>query len=227
MNNTKTMPSVMLFPYGVFVLDDPQMLFNEAYYRQTLAAEIYVFSSLDEAFCFAHQRYGFRFFNDYDHREGGMIPLSDDAPYAIVDDPKCAPLSVPSPTEGAQAGIIAPWQAPMLSVPIQEAGFWSVSSINGCAAASSLNALFSILLEGTLSFPHAQAWWNGEIALYKAWEEYVRRFFIRYDGHTQNPIWPTKPLQLNEIFIDPLFEQREQDSPTNGYLRAWQRLGLM
>lgn len=225
MNDTPSMPSVMLFPYGVFVLDDPQEIFNEAFYRQTLAAEIYVFPTLDEAICFAHQRYGFRFFGDCSHQGKGMIPLSDDGPYAIVDDPEIMPIPAPSSSEGM--GMLTPWQAHMLNVPMQEAGFWSVSAINGCAAASTLNSLFSILLDGNLSFPHAQAWWSGEIALYKAWEEYVRRFFTRFDGHTQNPIWPTNPLQLDEIYTDPLFEQREKESPPHGYLQAWQRRGLM
>lgn len=227
MNKLHALPSVMILPYGVFVLDDPQELFNEAYHRHTLAAEIFVFTTLDEALCFARQRYEFRFFSDYGHRETGMIPLSDDGPYAIVDDTEFTPLPVPSSTEGTPMGMLTPWQMPMVNVSMKENGFWSISAINGCASASSLNSLFDILLEGNLAFPHAQAWWNGEIALYKAWEGYVRRFFTRYDGHNQNPIWPPSPLKLDEIYSDPLFEQREKESATSGYLQAWQRLGLM
>lgn len=92
--------------------------------------------------------------------------------------------------------------------------WWGVFGLNGFTTVKNLEYLMGTLVE-TSPFKYPIAFWGGNLGdglLRSVKQSYVRRFYTRYDGRSETLQIPDN---IDEYYIDPLFEAREERLKAN------------
>lgn len=210
---------------AVFVLRDPQILFDEICLRKQPWAEIYRLNTLQEANTLAFQRYGAWFYRTEKPSGERPMALPGAGEFAL------APASLLEETVPASFGFMSQQlvETTVYSVSAQHdfGGVWALHALNGYGTQADASGLVNLLMETSLIYPCAQWYAKPEEALYWARYQYVQRFYMRYDGQTTYPIMPQDVMNVNVFFHDEHFAEREKQRQDNRILNELRSLGLL
>lgn len=93
-----------------------------------------------------------------------------------------------------------------------DSGSWAVSGLNGFCTAKDIVEVISILKSNILKAPIAIWCEDFSMGVIKAREDYVKRFYQRYDFRYESFSW----IPIDEVcYIDELYDQREQRRQKN------------
>lgn len=213
------------YTYGsaISVTNDPQKLFTVLWYRTVDYCEVYSFETSEEAHTYALQRncyYGYGW-----GAKGPMkLPLSGEY---FLQNPDLG-MTLPMIAEYNKYEKTALYTVPSSlgnSLHQQRTELWAVDFMNGFAVLDDLNVLVNILEDEKYLYVHAQ--WSSdciERVLERARNNYIRRFYMRYDAKIEQLILPKDPKTT--LFIDPYFQEREERYNQNKVMRILHSYGV-
>lgn len=209
---------------AVFVLHDPQTLFDELCLRKLPWAEVSRLDNIREANALAFQRYGAWFYRTEQPSEDRpmALPIAGEyalAPKRLLENSSPVPVGL-NPMNLVENGAYA------LSASQVFGGVWAFHAMNGYGTQTDLSNLVNLLLEPQWIYPCAQWYPRPENALYWSRHYYVHRFYTRFNGQSTYPIMPSMPLGLDEVFSDSYYAEREKNRTENDLLNRLTSYGM-
>lgn len=183
---------VIISSTTVQIINEPQILFNQLYYHRNEAyIEVFAVDNEDEATIFVIQRYGYLYHTScgYTNRQFPSLPLAGS--YMINTNVDITPRWIPVPSNNYEK-------------------IFAISYINGFGTENNLSDLVYLLMDPDVVYPHVFFCWNFDYAIRYAFNEYIHRFYSRYDARKNKISYPSKQLILKSRFFDPYFMEREK-----------------
>ena len=220
----------------VYVVTGSQELFNVLYYRIGAECEVFVLQTLEEANVLACQRWPFRFYSNPFLLGHLPMPLPSSGTYKQKDEVLERELmenarSHNSPLSfGVQQTAMQGLPVPQVStVPMGEIQgiFWSIDAMNMYASAPDLNALVYCMDDPRWIYPHAQSWLDCNMAITKAREAYLARFYRRYASLRECPSLPEHEMGMGDSYEDGFYAEREKSRIADPVLDRLVSYGLL
>lgn len=216
---------ILISPPLVGILTHPQEVFDELSLRPQPMAELIRMDTLEEANRLVFQRYGITFHHQEYNGNDRPISMPVTGTFLITSaPPPDMPDSELVAVSGAHSLVSHLVSQP---VPPEFGGAWSISSLNGYGTQVSLSGMLQVMLRPDLVYPFAQWHPNFITAINWARHRYVTRFYCHYDGKTESPVMPDRPLTPGTLFIDSHFDERERTRNDDDTLADLLQLGLL
>ena len=219
---------VMVSFNQVFIGRTAKELYNALCYRHYPFCEVAVLNTLEEAQCYAWQRYYVNFLSNpylygfapmplpmmsnksgYNIRGRGFVEIPADAVHSTNSELSNVPAQqMPLCSE------LMPYDKPVLKENVNDRLYWAIDALNGYAVASSLNEFIYFLLSVGLIYSHAVPYSNEYLAAVNSRSAYLNRFSCHY-GFNEVIELPQNLLSSGEYFIDSCYEEREKRNEDN------------
>lgn len=214
---------VVITPGEVYIALGGQELYDILHNRICPVCEVYGLNTLEEAHVLAKQRWPYRFYTNPAFGGRTPMPLPATGTFQLKDS---SLLEQPAlQTKGALCdypafGIIK-GEATSVQTTDQPAAekaadvnvgiTWGIDAINGYGTAPNLDCLIYYLVDPRWGYPHALTWWDASLAIAKAYEAYLGRFFRRYDSAMESaPVHNPSDMGAGDCFEDGYYADREK-----------------
>lgn len=203
---------------NVLVQDDPQEVFNELTLRSSPICELNLLPNGEEASALAFQRYHcyFNGFNNSANDRAMALPVSGTftaCPRQIEDQE-----NTNMPMLGFNSSVVS---------YNNFNGIWAFSCTKGFGTKSDLSNLIYTMLQYVDCYPSAYWYPDYTQAEYSARINYNFRFYQRYNAQQESIILPPYPVPLDKIFIDPRYDEREENRRETPILQKFLESGLL
>lgn len=219
---------VMVSFNQVFIGRTAGELYNALCYRHYPFCEVAVLNTLEEAQCYAWQRYYVNFLSNpylYGFAPMPLPMMSNKNGYNIrgrdfeeitvgvvpTNDNELANVSNQQITFCSES---MSYDKPVLKENVNDRLYWAIDALNGYAVASSLNEFIYFLLGVGLIYSHAVPYSNEYLAAVNSRSAYLNRFSCHY-GFNEEIELPHNLLSSGEYFIDSRYEEREKRNEDN------------